>query len=123
MGIKGRLNVGTLKMIDGFMDDYRNGLYVHEIAKKYGISEKTIYLHLDEIAKKAGTSRESLLVHPVSGRTLGVQTRKSVKPPLGQEKFHEHLECVLNGIRQMKCIVEGELQYQEDLQDQEMEER
>ena len=113
MGIKGKINESTLRMKDGFMDDYQNGLYIPEIAKKYGVSERTVYLYLGKIAEKAGVSRESLLVHPTSGRVLGAQTRKSIESPPGPEEFHKHLDCVLNGIKQMKCIVKKELTYQE----------
>lgn len=54
----------TLQMKQQFVDLRNSGLTPVEIARKFGVSNRTMYFYLDEIAEKAGVTRDSLLAIP-----------------------------------------------------------
>ena len=54
-------NERTLKMKQEYVSLHDQGLSPKEIAKRFNLSQKTIYNCLDDIAKESGRSRASLL--------------------------------------------------------------
>ena len=61
---KGKLSERVKEMMKNYISLHEKGLSVSEIAERFGISEKTVYMRLGEIAEQNGLSREELLVRP-----------------------------------------------------------
>lgn len=56
-----KTNERTIQMMEQFMELHNQGLSIPEIAKKFDLSDPTVYRHLQEIADKNKTTREELL--------------------------------------------------------------
>ncbi|MGN1311186.1 MAG: helix-turn-helix domain-containing protein [Clostridia bacterium] len=54
-------NERTIQMMENFMGLHEQGLSIPEIAKRYSLSNDTVYRNLKEIADKNGVPREELL--------------------------------------------------------------
>lgn len=52
------------QMMQNFVRHWKDGLYVPQIAEKYGLSASTVYLRLAEIAESNGLTRDELLQQP-----------------------------------------------------------
>ena len=52
------------EMMRHFIQHWKDGLSVSQIAEKYGLSDSTVYLRLAEIAESNGLTRDELLQQP-----------------------------------------------------------
>ena len=69
----------TLRMKKEYKNLFDSGMTLHEIADRFGLSTRCIYLHLDDIARENGVSRESLLMHSRVVKTNDVSCNNSVE--------------------------------------------
>ena len=79
MSSKKTLRVTQMK--SSFMGLHSAGVPIEEIAERFGITPRTIYIHLQEIADENGVSRDSLL------KTPHRKPNATTKNNGGQKKF------------------------------------
>jgi hypothetical protein len=105
-----KVNERTLQMMDNFMTLHDAGFGVPEIAKRYDLSECTVYRKLGEIAEKNGVTRKELLVKPLENVDHSGQNYTLVKPidPTG---FHENYNVTMAGIAALKKSLAGSITY------------
>lgn len=98
-----KTNERTLKMMEGFIPMHERGLTVSEIAKKFKLSETTVYSKLSVIAERAGVSRESLLQKPIQADHSG-RNFTPVKP-VDAEKFNKEFDATMSGLENLRKII------------------
>ena len=101
-------NERTLKMMENFMDLHDAGYSVGEIAKKFDLSDSTVYGKLSEIAARAGVTRESLLDKPFEADHSG-RNFTPVKP-VAPTRFHSHFNATMTEIAAMKQDISGSIE-------------
>lgn len=82
------------EMMRHFIELWKDGLYVPQIAEKYGLSDSTVYLRLAEIAERAGLTRDELLQRPKA--TVPIPSRDREKLDRVQfDQVKEELEKLI----------------------------
>ena len=100
-------NERTLKMMENYTSLHAEGRSVKDIAKKYGLSESTIYGRLDEIAARAGVTRKSLLDMPFEADHSG-RNFTPVKP-VDPTKFHAHFDAAIKEVAAIEKGISGSI--------------
>ena len=80
------------QLIDNFMAFHEKGLSIPEIADEFGLTSRTVYLHLQEIADLNGVDRTSLLTIPHKPHIMSSKVkrlRSEVDPVELQNDFTE----------------------------------
>ncbi|MBQ3465078.1 helix-turn-helix domain-containing protein [Candidatus Saccharibacteria bacterium] len=98
-----KTNERTLRMMENYMELHEQGYSVAEIAKKFNLSETTVYAKLEEIAKKNGVTRESLKERHFEADHSG-RNFTTVKP-IDPSAFRTHYEAAINGVNALKEAV------------------
>lgn len=66
------------QMMQNFVRHWKDGLYVPQIAEKYGLSASTVYLRLAEIAESNGLTRDELLQRPKAAVPITSRDREKL---------------------------------------------
>lgn len=98
-------NERTLKMMKNYIKLHDSGMSPHEIAKKYNLSNWTVYNSLQAIADKAGVTRESLLTHPHSEHQPFERISEPVKP-VNVTAFSERFQNALGVMVEFREMVD-----------------
>lgn len=102
----------TIQMKLHFMELHEDGKTIKEIAAKYNITARSVYLHLQEIADENGVSRESLLdmvqkEHDVSKKHVRKKCEK-VDPEELKKDFEGAIKHVNDIIEKIDIILKEE---------------
>ena len=98
-------NERTLQMMENYIKLHDGGMSPHEIAKKYNLSNWTVYNSLQAIADKAGVTRESLLAQPHSEHQPFERITEPVKP-INVTAFSERFQNALEVMSEFKEMVQ-----------------
>lgn len=98
-------NERTLQMMQNYISLHAEGLAPSEIAKKFGLSTRTVYYVLQEIADKAGVPRESLLKTPHSEHQPSERITEPVKP-IDVEAFRNKIQSTLVILGELREMIQ-----------------
>lgn len=108
-------NERTLKMIEEYVKWFEGGETPAQIAKRFGLSDSTVYRHLSEIAEAAGRSRESLLVQPHKSPTEYDNYVPEPWPRTNLDKFRKHRNAALGNAAALSRDISEYVKQQEML--------
>lgn len=95
----------TLQMKREYKTLFDSGMTPKEIAKKFGLTTRTISNHLDDIAKENGVSRESLTRHPNNVKDPILLVKNSANPNGGRSldeivaSMHMHINVIVSDMK------------------------
>jgi DNA-binding Lrp family transcriptional regulator len=95
-----KTNERTLQMMKAYVELHDQGFSVAEIAKRFNLSETTVYARLEEIAEHAGLTRHELLISPLRGN----HSSCNFKPirPVDAIRFQDHHDTVMSELDALK---------------------
>ena len=102
----------TLQMKREYMKLHDEGYSPREIAKKFGLSDVTVYRYLGEIAEENGVTRESLLEIP-HATPAAYERQFAIIKPVDLTDFNQKFKATVDDFDKMreevaKGINEGE---------------
>lgn len=107
----------TLKMVENYVEHWRNGKTPREIAKIYKVSYSCVYKRLGEIAKKSGYTRKQLLQCPHSEHHMsGIRVTTGEVEKVNAEGFEKQLAIVGDEIKTLKGTVDQAIQNGKDFE-------
>ena len=98
-----QLNERTFQMMEAFIGLHDQGFTISEIAKRYKLSESTVYRRLPEIAQKAGRRVEDLKQRNFEADHSG-RNFTPVKP-VDTTEFHEHFNSAMTELKALQDAV------------------
>lgn len=113
----------TSQMIKEYFELYQQGYTPKEVAKKFGLSDFTVYRYLGEIAEENGVTRASLLQIPHSTHAEYERQFAPIKP-VDLTDFQQGLKATIENFGKLRtAITQGIHEEEENIKKVEEEER
>jgi predicted DNA-binding protein YlxM (UPF0122 family) len=106
------------RMIEGYYSDWQSGMGTLEIAKKYGITRRTVYARLQEIADANGVQRETLLERVHKEHASRSKNETTIREKVDPIKLEEEMTQLITDVKQVISRIDKSLnnEQEEDLQ-------
>ena len=109
-----KMNERTLQMMNNYVQLWKEGYSVKEIANKFGLTPFTVYNRLEAIAQESGYSREELLQRPHKEH-LPHERRFEYVKPVDSEAIRTRFLSAIEDVSIIRALVEESTTEEEDL--------
>ena len=104
----------TFKMKESYIKLHDEGLSVGEIAERFGLTPRVVYLALKDIAAKAGVTRESLLERPHKPHSNPIRVAQD-QSGISLADHETYVEETLNGFNKVLENIDHYISIQEQI--------